>query len=71
MVGFADDRGRQTIFDGWLLGFRAPTRDARQNIADPSITVEDGIVTMDFKKKRVTNDDKVRPLCNTKKFDIY
>ncbi|KAF2359756.1 DOMON domain [Trinorchestia longiramus] len=56
VVGFVDRRGEGTIFDGWLVGYSGVIMDRQQSIDDKSATQEDGILTLEFKKKRSNND---------------
>lgn len=48
--------GRARVMDMWTSSYLSPVLDANQDLINPKASVEDGIITMEFSRKRNTSD---------------
>ena len=52
------------MFDGWIVGYQVPTKDRKQTFSNDTGTMEDGVTTLTFVRKRQSKDEKVNPNFN-------
>lgn len=58
VLGWVDKTGRHFLMDTWISGYTQPFLDTSQNIFNTSGRIADGITTLSFLRKRITNDPK-------------
>jgi hypothetical protein len=59
IIGWYDQRnGRPFLMDMWINGYGSPLLDDSQSIYNETGSFLDGVTTLDFIRKRATNDDK-------------
>lgn len=59
VVGWVDPRsGRPYLMDAWLSGYAAPRADPRQDLQQTQGSIQDGVATLSFVRKRDTGDQK-------------
>ncbi|TRY75553.1 hypothetical protein TCAL_06383 [Tigriopus californicus] len=56
VVGFVEANGRARVMDMWTSSYLSPVLDRSQDLINPKASVEDGILTMEFTRKRDTGD---------------
>lgn len=60
--------GKYFMYDGWLRNYLSPTVDDHQGIFNKSASQIDGITTLNFARKRISQDALVR---NNSLFSLY
>lgn len=60
ILGWVDQAGRPFLMDTWINGYSAPLLDTEQDIHNASGHIAEGITTLSFSRKRITQDPKVR-----------
>lgn len=63
IIGWVDGKGH-FLMDSWINGYSAPKVDDRQDIRNMSGRLENGYTTLDFTRKRVSNDEQVSIIHN-------
>lgn len=59
ILGWVEKKnGRPFLMDTWISGYTQPLLDASQDIYNMSGKLADGVTTLSFTRKRITNDDK-------------
>lgn len=58
IIGWVDKNGRAFMMDTWINDYFGPKLDEHQNIYNTSGSVQNGVTTLEFSRKRMTNDDK-------------
>ncbi|XP_066143136.1 uncharacterized protein [Euwallacea fornicatus] len=58
ILGWVDKTGRPFLMDTWITGYTQPFLDASQNIYNTSGRIINGVTTLSFSRKRMTNDPK-------------
>lgn len=48
--------------DTWITGYTQPLLDASQDIYNTNGRLQDGVTTLSFTRKRISNDEKVHTL---------
>lgn len=59
VIGWVDKNGRPFLMDAWMSGYQNPIIDSptdKQNIYNTTGRLENGVTTLEFTRKRVTND---------------
>lgn len=60
ILGWVEKKnGRPFLMDTWITGYTQPLLDSSQDIYNMSGKLADGVTTLSFTRKRITNDDKV------------
>lgn len=59
IIGWVDRNGRPFLMDTWINGYASPRLDDRQDIYNASGRIEKGLTILDFRRKRVSNDEQV------------
>ncbi|XP_030757105.1 uncharacterized protein LOC115882976 isoform X4 [Sitophilus oryzae] len=58
VLGWVDKTGRPFLMDTWISGYTQPFLDSNQNIYNTSGRIENGVTTLSFTRKRITNDPR-------------
>lgn len=56
VIGWVDQTGKAFLMDTWITGYTKPRLDENQNIYNISGRTENGVTTLEFQRKRDTND---------------
>ncbi|KAK8372669.1 hypothetical protein O3P69_011719 [Scylla paramamosain] len=56
VIGWVELSGRYFMYDAWARGYTSPVVDPNQGIKNFSASIEDGITTLNFERKRVSGD---------------
>lgn len=61
ILGWVEKKtGRHFLMDTWIKDYNQPLLDNSQDIYNKSGRIENGVTTLSFTRKRITNDEKVR-----------
>ncbi|KAI5708966.1 hypothetical protein M8J76_007174 [Diaphorina citri] len=58
ILGWVDNSGRPFLMDTWIGGYTSPLLDISQDVTNASGSTVDGITTLSFQRKRITQDSK-------------
>ncbi|XP_063905310.1 uncharacterized protein LOC135124283 isoform X2 [Zophobas morio] len=58
ILGWVDKTGRPFLMDTWITGYTQPFLDSSQGIYNTAGRIVDGITTLSFTRKRISNDPK-------------
>lgn len=58
ILGWVDGSGRPFLMDTWIGGYTSPLLDISQDVTNATGSTVDGITTLSFSRKRITQDSK-------------
>lgn len=58
ILGWVDKTGRPFLMDTWITGYTQPLLDSSQNIFNMSGRIVDGVTSLSFARKRITDDPR-------------
>ena len=56
ILGWVDQSGRPFVMDAMIRGYTNPLLDYQQDVHNTSGSITDGVLTINFSRKRVTDD---------------